>query len=267
MSKASSLYLFLYNWAKRILITEAGLSVTIKKSHQNTSKVKGLSLYIDFSPNMIKIGSYSAGDSGDLSTEHQYEPTFTTANVNFGTDVITITAHEFDDNDFVSFTSSDTLPAGLVINTYYNIISKTTNTFQISATRGGAAIDITDEGVGTHTAHIEGTRTLVNDWDFVVELWEENGTGETLKLLIDSIDRQEIKDLWSTNKYAFRSSTQILNIPRLPQNKWKKEAMVELTIGAAEATLETSGIIEKTAITGTIPAQGGSGDHTVTPTP
>lgn len=267
MSKASDLYLFLYNWATRILITEAGLSVTIKQSHQNSSKPKGLSLFIDFFPNMTKIGSYSAGDSGDLAAEHQYEPTFATTDVNIGTDVITITAHEFNNNDLVSFTSSDTLPAGLAMNTYYHIISKTTNIFQVSATQAGSAIDITDIGVGTHTAHIEGTRTLINDWDFVVELWEENGTGETLRLLIDSIDRQEIKDLWSTNKYAFRSSTQILNIPRLPQNKWKKEAMTELTIGAAEATLETPGIIETTAITGTIPAQGGSGDHTVTPTP
>lgn len=262
MGQAESLYLFLYNWATRILITEAVLSVTIKQSHQDTPKPLGISLFIDFAPNMTKIGSYSAGDAGDLAAEHQYEPTFGTTDVAIATDIITITAHEFDNADLISFTSSDTLPAGLAIDTFYHIISKTTNNFKVSATQSGSAIDITDVGVGTHTAHIEGTRTLIDNYDFVVELWEQNGTGETLKLLINSLGRQEIKDLWKTNRYALRSNTEILNIPRLPQDKWKKEAMVELTIGAAEATLDTPGIIKNSTITGTYPAQGRSGNHT-----
>lgn len=264
MSQGTALYLFLYNWAKRILITEAGLPVTIKESHQNTSMPSGLSVFIKYAPDRTKTGSYSAGDVNDLATAHRYGPDFGITDVNTTTNIITITGHSFNDNDLVSFTTTNTLPDGLSANTYYHIITVATNTFQVSATQAGSTINITDVGIGTHTITREGQRTLINDYVFKVELWEINGTGETLRLLIDSIDRQEIKDLWSSSAYSLFSTETIQILPRLPQNKWKKEAMLELTIGAAEATLETPGFIEDAEITGTIIAQGRAGDHTIT---
>lgn len=62
-------------------------------------------------------------------------------------------------NDRVRFMSSGTLPAGLVENTLYYVVNAiddtddvtaalTLNSFQVSATKGGAAVDITDTGTG-----------------------------------------------------------------------------------------------------------------------
>lgn len=74
---------------------------------------------------------------------------FAPSDVNTGTDVITINAHGFSNGDMVSFNGTD-LPDGLVANTIYWVVNQTLNTFQVSATRGGAAVDIIDQGTGTH---------------------------------------------------------------------------------------------------------------------
>ncbi len=58
------------------------------------------------------------------------------------TDVITSTAHGYSNGQPVYFTSL-TGGAGLVINTIYFVINTATDTFKLSATSGGAAIDIT----------------------------------------------------------------------------------------------------------------------------
>lgn len=66
-------------------------------------------------------------------------------------DVITSAAHGLANGDIVTVASSTTLPAGLSANTEYYVVEKTTDTFKLSATPGGTAIDITDTGTGTHT--------------------------------------------------------------------------------------------------------------------
>jgi hypothetical protein len=71
--------------------------------------------------------------------------------VNVSTEVFTANGHGLSNGDEVQFITTDTLPAGLSINTTYHVITSTTNTFQVEATLGGGAIDITNAGVGTHT--------------------------------------------------------------------------------------------------------------------
>lgn len=66
-------------------------------------------------------------------------------------DTITDASHGLIDGDIVIFTTTDTLPAGLATDTNYYVINKTTNTFEVSTTYGGTAVDITDTGTGTHT--------------------------------------------------------------------------------------------------------------------
>jgi hypothetical protein len=41
---------------------------------------------------------------------------------------------------------SESLPAGLAATTIYYVVGSTTNTFQVSLTSGGAAVDITGQG-------------------------------------------------------------------------------------------------------------------------
>jgi hypothetical protein len=68
------------------------------------------------------------------------------------TDVITLAAHGFQNGDKVRVsTSAADLPAGLNADTTYYVRDATTNTFKVSLTDGGDAVDITDAGTGTHT--------------------------------------------------------------------------------------------------------------------
>lgn len=72
----------------------------------------------------------------------------------FSTNILTSAAHGKNDGDIVTLSNSGgALPAGLAADTKYFIISSTTNTFQLSLTAGGAAVNFTDNGTGTHSFH------------------------------------------------------------------------------------------------------------------
>ena len=93
-------------------------------------------------------------------------PTLTDNTAAFTTDYLTddkldVTAHGFMNGDIVQVTTSAAdLPAGLAINTRYYVVNKTANDFEVSLTEGGAAVNITDNGTGTHTVH-SGKDTVV----------------------------------------------------------------------------------------------------------
>lgn len=68
------------------------------------------------------------------------------------TDIVTSAAHALVNDDIINVSNSGgALPAGLAAATNYWIIEATTDTFKLAATRGGAAIDITDAGSGIQT--------------------------------------------------------------------------------------------------------------------
>ena len=71
---------------------------------------------------------------------------------NATTDTITATAHGLPNGAVVNFLSNGSLPGGITAypNEFYYVINQTTNTFQISLTSGGSAVDITSTGSGTH---------------------------------------------------------------------------------------------------------------------
>lgn len=73
---------------------------------------------------------------------------FTAANA---TDTLTATAHGQTNGQKVRVSSSGALPAGLTAGTDYYVITAAANTFQLSATLGGAAVNFTTDGTGTHT--------------------------------------------------------------------------------------------------------------------
>ena len=66
-------------------------------------------------------------------------------------DTITSAAHGFANDSQVMFFAYETasLPTGLTEGTRYFVVSTATDTFQVSATQGGAAVDITVAGYGT----------------------------------------------------------------------------------------------------------------------
>lgn len=74
-----------------------------------------------------------------------------TFSVDTSSDEIIHAAHGHVTGDRVHFTSTTTLPAPLNNTTVYCIISTTSGRFKISTSCGGAAVDITDPGSGTHS--------------------------------------------------------------------------------------------------------------------
>ena len=66
--------------------------------------------------------------------------------------VVTWNTHGLAENAAVVFTTTGSLPTGLTAGTtYYVKTVLTANTFTVSATKGGAAIDTSSAGSGTHT--------------------------------------------------------------------------------------------------------------------
>lgn len=66
--------------------------------------------------------------------------------------VVTWTAHGLTNGTAVTFATTGGLPAPLVPGTIYFVVGAAANTFQLSATVGGAPINTTTAGTGVHTA-------------------------------------------------------------------------------------------------------------------
>lgn len=109
-----------------------------------TYRSKGLASVSD---ELLQVYEYSLNAANVAASAK----TFGTSDVNTGTDVITSTAHGFQDGTVVQFTTTGGLPAGISASTDYVIDSATTNTFKIKALNG-VTVDITTVGSGTHTA-------------------------------------------------------------------------------------------------------------------
>ncbi len=73
--------------------------------------------------------------------------TFTAAT----SDIITASSHGLSDGNIIFVTTTGTLPAGLSVNTPYYVRDSTTNTFKVSTSAGGSAVDITSTGSGVHS--------------------------------------------------------------------------------------------------------------------
>lgn len=72
--------------------------------------------------------------------------------VDAGANTFEVTAgHDLIDDDLVTLSTTGTLPAGVTTGTAYYVVSATSTLFSLAATRGGAAINITDTGSGAHS--------------------------------------------------------------------------------------------------------------------
>lgn len=78
-----------------------------------------------------------------------------TITANAGTDELTLASHGLAVNDIVHFTNAGgALPTGISADTVYYVQAVVSSSvFKISATRGGAVLDITGAGSGTNTVH------------------------------------------------------------------------------------------------------------------
>ena len=86
--------------------------------------------------------------------------TFTGATTN----VLTASGHTLVNGDEVQFTTDNTLPSPLAVLTSYYVIESDSvaGTFEVSATSGGSAVNITGTGSGTHTIFLVAQVKLID---------------------------------------------------------------------------------------------------------
>jgi hypothetical protein len=94
------------------------------------------------------------------------------------TATVTSNAHGLSNEDTVVLTTATTLPDPLELLTVYYVKSVTTNTFELSATQGGASITSTDAGTGAHTYHLQGRNIYVGDSRNVILSIDTDGGGD-----------------------------------------------------------------------------------------
>lgn len=103
------------------------------------------------------------------------------------TNILTLSADHFYKVDSrVQLSTTDTLPAPLALDTTYYARDITTTTLKLSATEGGAAIDLTTAGTGTHTIY---GATLVS------ARWRAAGGEELLSGATWQADPDNVPDL------------------------------------------------------------------------
>lgn len=112
----------------------------------------------------VSMNAVSGGGYGSLKYGTDVSPvsdTSGTTTVSYATvtitnaspAVVTWSNHGLDSDSVVKFTTTGTLPTGLTAGTAYYVLPLTVNTFKVSATKNGTAINTSSAGSGTHTAN------------------------------------------------------------------------------------------------------------------
>lgn len=131
----------------------------LAQSVDDASQASGSLIEQSFVARLGKVIELGYEDLDSLIVRKATGTTFTADDT---TDVITATAHGLSDGQAVVLKTTTTLPAGLATSTIYYVRDSTTNTLKLAATSGGAAIDITSTGTGTHTLY----RSYIENTDY-----------------------------------------------------------------------------------------------------
>jgi len=121
---------------------------------------------VDFVDTILTVGQFYARETYSLKATNRGSPFNVMAGVEFqvvdpeivvftatnATNTFNAVAHTFLNGDRVQLTTTGTLPTGSALATDYWVINKAANTYQLSATYGGGALAISNDGSGVHTA-------------------------------------------------------------------------------------------------------------------
>jgi len=120
--------------------------------------------------------------------------------------ITTGSAHGWSVGDKIRVSSSTTLPAGLSASTDYFVISvPSTTTLKVSVAQGGAEVDITDTGTGTHTSVLKSKVVSVSDFGNAnLSLHTANSANFTAKLQGSTQDDVDFESAASaTNRWDY----------------------------------------------------------------
>ena len=106
------------------------------------------------------------------------------------TDLLTIASHGLSNDDRLKIDGT-VIPAGLDNTIRYFVISSLTNTFQISLTSGGAAVDFTSNGDNVHYTRSDGTNfDQLIEFKFIKKIGEQstwNGVEQYVYCLYNAV--------------------------------------------------------------------------------
>lgn len=98
----------------------------------------------------VTITNAENGAADDATDGFNVSAVSSAALVDETTDEISITSHGLIENQYITYTSTGTAIGGLTSGNNYYVINVMPNTFKLSLTAYGAAIDLTSDGTGTH---------------------------------------------------------------------------------------------------------------------
>lgn len=101
------------------------------------------------------VNPYCSYDTGGAGNFAQHGLTaIPTPSFDAATDTVTSAAHTLSNGDEVLFSTTGTMPAGLEAYRVYYVVNVAVNTFKVSNTPGGTAIDFTTNGTGTFSGSL-----------------------------------------------------------------------------------------------------------------
>ena len=116
------------------------------------------------------------GTATSFPLAHNLTTNSKTFTVNAGTDLVTSAEHNYQDLDPIVWATDGTLPAPVTAGTILFVRDATTDTYKVSLSPNGAALDLTTAGSGTHISRLkDGTIEGV-----IVEVWETGGAKQRL---------------------------------------------------------------------------------------
>jgi len=102
--------------------------------------------------------------------------------------IFTWVAHGLIDGDAVTLATTGSLPTGLVTATTYYVIKIDADTFKLSATKGGSAINTSGTQSGTHTLTTVPSPTYLYFIALVMNATEQGGSANTAQMLASTLE-------------------------------------------------------------------------------
>lgn len=177
---------YVYMWCEPVLLENAGSAKYVETLVAPTGYLlrDGSSFSARTYPELARaLLGYHGYGTGLVST------------FNAATDVVTANSHGLLNGDPVFFRNiGGALPGGITANTIFYVISSTANTFQISTSVGGSAVNITSNGTGTTGSYGTvrtpdargsvdmgaGTRTSTRNYDSTIQSETDPDMGQVL---------------------------------------------------------------------------------------
>lgn len=135
---------------------------------------------------------------------------------NVSTDAFTLVAHGIPNGAQVRFTTTDVLPAPIVEDFYYYVVGITADTFKLSLTSGGSAINLIDSGSGTHHVVKRGIPTDITGHQF--SSWVKVDVQDPDSPLV--LDLTPTIVLPATNGVVVILKTPVQTILEVGENQW-----------------------------------------------